>query len=188
MKKVMLSTLFLIVALISFSQVEVKGYYRKDGTYVQPHYRSYPDDKIENNWSYPGNVNPFTGKVGGTSSSSSSNNNGGGSSYTPSTSTSSTKKTTTSSSTSSFYKDPFLSPKSYKSAKKETVTVSTNVLNVRYMPDTKSQIIHKLNKGTTVTYIRDNGDGWYYVKILTYNSYLKEFISLYGYVSSKYVY
>jgi len=45
------------------AQVRVKGYYRKDGTYVQPHYRSSPDGNPYNNWSYPGNTNPYTGKV-----------------------------------------------------------------------------------------------------------------------------
>ena len=43
--------------------VRVKGYFRKDGTYVQPHYRSNPDGNPYNNWSFPGNINPFTGKV-----------------------------------------------------------------------------------------------------------------------------
>lgn len=42
----------------------VRGYYRKDGTYVQPHYRSKPDGNIWNNWSTKGNVNPYTGKRG----------------------------------------------------------------------------------------------------------------------------
>jgi len=45
------------------AQVHVKGYYRKDGTYVRPHYRSSPDGNPYNNWSYPGNTNPYTGKV-----------------------------------------------------------------------------------------------------------------------------
>ena len=35
----------------------------KNGTYVQPHYRSNPDGNPYNNWSFPGNVNPHTGKV-----------------------------------------------------------------------------------------------------------------------------
>ncbi len=43
--------------------VYVHGYTRKDGTYVSPHYRSAPDGNPYNNWSYPGNVNPYTGKV-----------------------------------------------------------------------------------------------------------------------------
>lgn len=44
--------------------VYVRGYVRKDGTYVQPHYRSAPDGKFHNNWSTKGNVNPYTGKPG----------------------------------------------------------------------------------------------------------------------------
>jgi hypothetical protein len=47
----------------SKGSVHVRGYFRKDGTYVQPHYRSAPDGNPYNNWSYPGNINPFTGKV-----------------------------------------------------------------------------------------------------------------------------
>ncbi len=43
--------------------VKVKGYYRKDGTYVQPHYRSAPDSNPFNNYSFPGNTNPYTGKT-----------------------------------------------------------------------------------------------------------------------------
>jgi hypothetical protein len=41
----------------------VRGYYRRDGTYVQPHYRSNPDGNPYNNYSYPGNLNPYTGQV-----------------------------------------------------------------------------------------------------------------------------
>src|SRR6188768_1527278 len=45
------------------AQVRVKGYFRKNGTYVQPHYRSAPDGNPYNNYSYPGNLNPYTGEV-----------------------------------------------------------------------------------------------------------------------------
>ena len=44
-------------------RVRVRGYYRKDGTYVRPHYRSAPDRSPYNNYSYPGNYNPNTGKI-----------------------------------------------------------------------------------------------------------------------------
>lgn len=43
---------------------QVKGYVRKDGTYVAPHYRTNPDARVSNNWSTAPNVNPYTGKVG----------------------------------------------------------------------------------------------------------------------------
>ena len=44
--------------------VSVNGYYRSNGTYVAPHYRSAPDGNFYNNWSTYGNVNPYTGKEG----------------------------------------------------------------------------------------------------------------------------
>jgi hypothetical protein len=42
----------------------VKPYVRKDGTYVQPHWRSSPNSTRLDNYSSKGNVNPFTGKKG----------------------------------------------------------------------------------------------------------------------------
>ena len=42
----------------------VQGYYRTDGTYVAPHYRSAPDSSYNNNWSTGPNINPYTGKKG----------------------------------------------------------------------------------------------------------------------------
>jgi len=59
------SILLIICALfIDLSaQVSVKGYYRKDGTYVRPHTRSSPDGNPYNNYSFPGNYNPNSGKI-----------------------------------------------------------------------------------------------------------------------------
>jgi hypothetical protein len=48
----------------SSGDVHVRGYYRKNGTYVQPHYRSHPNGTQRDNWSTKGNVNPHTGKIG----------------------------------------------------------------------------------------------------------------------------
>lgn len=42
----------------------VQGYYRQDGTYVAPHYRTTPDASRSNNWSSQGMVNPHTGQRG----------------------------------------------------------------------------------------------------------------------------
>ena len=52
------------LALPALAQVHVDGYLRRDGTYVQPHYRSAPDHTPYNNWSTRGNVNPYTGSQG----------------------------------------------------------------------------------------------------------------------------
>jgi hypothetical protein len=55
--------LALCTAVTALAQVRVNGYFRQDGTYVQPHYRSAPDNRIDNNYSYPGNYNPYTGQI-----------------------------------------------------------------------------------------------------------------------------
>lgn len=69
MRKI-LSTLLIISILIIFAgnafarDIRVKGYYRSNGTYVQPHYRTSPDNSLFNNYSTKGNVNPYTGRKG----------------------------------------------------------------------------------------------------------------------------
>ena len=41
-----------------------KGYIKKNGTYVAPHYKTAPDKTKNNNYSTRGNANPMTGKEG----------------------------------------------------------------------------------------------------------------------------
>lgn len=60
--------IFILVAVLSLSlvfstayAVYVHGYFKKNGTYVQPYYRTSPDSSPYNNYSYPGNYNPNTG-------------------------------------------------------------------------------------------------------------------------------
>ena len=48
---------------VEAGRVRVRGYYRKDGTYVRPHYRTAPDGNPYNNYSFPGNYNPNTGRI-----------------------------------------------------------------------------------------------------------------------------
>lgn len=64
MKNLLYLALILIFEVTAFAQVSVKGYYRKNGTYVKPHQRTRPNNTITDNYSYKGNVNPFTGVVG----------------------------------------------------------------------------------------------------------------------------
>lgn len=54
----------LIMPVAATSQTPVKGYFKKDGTYVQPHYRSKADGNPYNNYSTKGNYNPYTGAKG----------------------------------------------------------------------------------------------------------------------------
>lgn len=62
-----MKTVILILAIL-FSltvegQVHVKGYTKSNGTYVAPHTRSSPNSSPYDNYSYPGNTNPYTGKT-----------------------------------------------------------------------------------------------------------------------------
>ena len=45
-------------------ETHVDGYYRKDGAYVAPHWRTTPDSSYNNNWSTAPNINPHTGQSG----------------------------------------------------------------------------------------------------------------------------
>ena len=57
----------IVVALSStaaLAQTRVDGHIRKDGAYVPPHYRTNPDNSLQNNWSTRGNTNPYTGRQG----------------------------------------------------------------------------------------------------------------------------
>ena len=64
MRKIMLLTIPLIFGWLSSAQaqVSVDPYTRKDGTQIQGQYRSTPEGNPYNNYSYPGNTNPYTGK------------------------------------------------------------------------------------------------------------------------------
>ncbi len=66
MKKIIVFTLLAMLAFsaVVSADVYVRGHYRNDGTYVNPHWRSDPDGNPDNNWSRKGNVNPHTGEEG----------------------------------------------------------------------------------------------------------------------------
>ncbi len=62
----LIASLVVLISFLTLSFAEagrVSGYYRKDGTYVQPHYRTNPDGNPYNNYSFPGNYNPNTGRI-----------------------------------------------------------------------------------------------------------------------------
>jgi hypothetical protein len=63
-KAVLAAAFSLTVVSSALAGTFVNGHFRRDGTYVQPHYRSNPDGNFYNNWSSYGNVNPYTGQWG----------------------------------------------------------------------------------------------------------------------------
>lgn len=60
----MLVLLFSFIGVVLAEDVYVGGYYRKDGTYVQPHHRTAPNNSTLDNYSTKGNTNPYTGEKG----------------------------------------------------------------------------------------------------------------------------
>jgi len=58
--------LFLLTSTSVFAggSHNVSGYARSDGTYVQPHVQTNPDQYRSNNYSSQGNYNPNTGQQG----------------------------------------------------------------------------------------------------------------------------
>jgi len=67
-KRIIVSAILILIIFslflsLAFADEWVNGYYKKSGTYVQGYWRSSPDSDPTNNFGYPGNVNPYTGKV-----------------------------------------------------------------------------------------------------------------------------
>ncbi|MEI8396673.1 MAG: hypothetical protein WCF85_18220 [Rhodospirillaceae bacterium] len=51
-------------ALPSHGEHAVGGYTRQNGTYVEPHMQTNPNNSALDNWSTKGNSNPYTGQPG----------------------------------------------------------------------------------------------------------------------------
>jgi hypothetical protein len=64
MKQVTILSIIMLLTYASFSQTYVHGYFKSNGTYVEPHYRSSPNNTKSDNWSTYGNINPYTGELG----------------------------------------------------------------------------------------------------------------------------
>lgn len=64
MRKLILGLVIAALAVPASAQVHVRGYTKKDGTYVAPHVRTTPNDSKYDNWSTSPNINPYTGKTG----------------------------------------------------------------------------------------------------------------------------
>lgn len=62
--KTIIAVALLFATTSALAQVHVRGYTKKDGTYVAPHERTAPNNTNLDNYSTKGNVNPYTGKEG----------------------------------------------------------------------------------------------------------------------------
>ena len=66
MKTIIFAALAATVCFASTASADqyVNGHFRRDGTYVEPYYRSSPNNTPYDNYSTRGNVNPYTGQAG----------------------------------------------------------------------------------------------------------------------------
>lgn len=71
MKRIIIISLILLVSLLFLAPMgnveaasRVGGYMKRNGTYVQPHFKTPSNTSKFDNYSTKGNVNPFTGKKG----------------------------------------------------------------------------------------------------------------------------
>lgn len=63
--KIALVIVGLLLAAEAFAGTTyVNPYVKRDGTFVQGHYRTTQDSSVYNNWSTRGNTNPYTGEDG----------------------------------------------------------------------------------------------------------------------------
>ena len=62
MKIALAAALCLSTAAVAADRVD--GHFRRDGTYVAPHYRTSPNETKLDNYSTQGNYNPYTGQTG----------------------------------------------------------------------------------------------------------------------------
>lgn len=204
MKKIF--TLFIIlISIYNYSQVAVKGYYRKNGTYVQPHVRTAPNSTVTDNYSYRGNYNPNT-EYTTTSSRSSSpttynyyNNSSSTSNYdkewvngyyradgTYVSGYYRTKRATTntSSNNSSYSYSGNSSSNNYNRSTKKYVN-TTNV-NLRTAPEVSDNIIEELAFSDEVTSLEQVGY-WDKVQVKRYFPSTNSYSTINGFINSRYL-
>jgi hypothetical protein len=64
MKTLLVVLTLAVIAAPAFAVECVNGYCRSNGTYVEPYYRSSPNGTVTDNYSFKGNINPYTGQEG----------------------------------------------------------------------------------------------------------------------------
>jgi hypothetical protein len=201
MKKLFI-LLVVLLSIYNYSQVSVRGYYRKNGTYVQPHVRTAPNSTVTDNYSYRGNYNPNT-EYNTTSS-----NHSPSTTYNYYNNSSSTpnydkewvngyyrrdgtyvsgyyrkKRTTMTSSNNSNYGYNSNSNNYNRSTKKY---VNTTNVNLRTAPEVTENIIEELSFSDEVTSIEKVGY-WDKVQVKKYIPNTNSYSTIYGFINSRYL-
>lgn len=203
MKK--LFTLFVILlSIYNYSQVAVKGYYRKNGTYVQPHVRTAPNSTVTDNYSYRGNYNPNTEYTTSSSRSSSPttynyyNNSSSTSNYdkewvngyyrTDGTYVSGYYRKKSSAKTSSNNSNYGSSNNSSSNNNTRSIKkfINTNSVNLRTSPEVSDNIIEELAFSDEVTTVEQLGY-WDKVHVKKYLPNTNSYSTIVGFINSRYL-
>lgn len=64
MKKIIFIMVLAITSNSFGGNTYVRGYVKRNGTYVKPHFKTIPNNTLLDNYSTKGNINPYTGKKG----------------------------------------------------------------------------------------------------------------------------
>jgi hypothetical protein len=162
MKKLLI-LLVIIFSLTVNGQVYVGGHVKSNGTYVEPYIRSSPNSTPLDNYSYPGNTNPYTGKTA---------------TGNPDTYLEKYKN----------YGYPY--PSNTEGENKintKTYYVNTTKVNVRSSPNINSSIITSLGYGEDVEVIEYVNENWIKVNMLFIEEGNDEIKSNVGYVFASYL-
>jgi len=130
MKKLIASISILFVSVVSFGQGQtyVHGYTKSNGTYVEGHYRTLPNNTRNDNWSTLGNTNPYTGMEG---------TKPGGSNY-----------STTYNSISDYYSSPISSYSKYSTSSRDVIIERSSTNS---FPDFSNYYSTPSSYNTTIT-------------------------------------
>lgn len=194
--------LLLFITTISYSQVHVRGYYRKDGTYIRPHERTVPNSTITDNYSYQGNYNPnleYNTPLPKTTYNYYSNSGSSGSSSVKEWVNGYYRKDGTyvsgyyrykrkATNTASSYNNK--SPNNDQPITSNTLTtkkyVNTEKVNFRTSPETGDNIISELSYSDEVTSLAQAGY-WDKVIVKRYNPQTYGYETFEGYINSRYL-
>ena len=64
MRAIIVTLMLVTISLAATANENVRGYMKKDGTYVDPHHRTSPNNRRYDNYSSQGNQNLYTGQPG----------------------------------------------------------------------------------------------------------------------------
>jgi uncharacterized protein YgiM (DUF1202 family) len=206
MKKYLVILLIFLFNLTTIAQVHVRGYVRSNGTYVAPHMRSSPNSTPTDNYSYPGNTNPYTGKsaTGNPDTYLKNYNNGNNTSnsdvwvdgYTRSDGT--TVQGHWRSAPNANPYDNYSYPGNTNPYAGKTATgnpdtylrnyyVKSNILNVRSRPSIKSPVIKSLTYGENIEVLETSNPNWTKVRTSYFDLNSSEIKYRIGYVFSSYI-